>query len=148
MADAFGVADRTELVVRRHVVRTEDATVELGASWFRVADAGGTDLEQERGFGRPLYQEVEELTGRRYAHATDQITARQPTRAEAETLAIRPDTPVLHLLHVAYDARHRPIEVAQATWPGPMTALTERYQVPAPSPEPSPDDDRPGLALG
>lgn len=147
VADAFGVADGTELVVRRHAVRTQEATVEVGASWFRVADAGGTDLEQERGFGRPLYQEVEEITGRQYAHASDQIIARQPTRAEAETLAIRPDTPVLHLLHVAYDAKHRPIEVAQATWPGPMTALTERYQVPAPRPD-DPPDDRPGLALG
>lgn len=145
VADAFGVADGTPLVVRRHLVRTQDAPVELGASWFRVEDAGGTSLEEERAFGRPLYQEVEEVTGRRYAYATDQITARQPTRAEAEALAIRPDTPVLHLLHVAYDERHRPIEVAQATWPGPMTALTERYPIPAPPPDPDPD---PGLVLG
>src|SRR5690606_14901783 len=144
VADAFGVADGTPLVVRRHEVRTQEATVEIGASWFRVDDAGGTSLEQERAFGRPLYQEVEEVTGRRYAHATDQITARQPTRAEAETLAVRPDTPVLHLLHVAYDPQHRPIEVAQATWPGPMTALTERYEIPAPRPEADPD---PGLVL-
>lgn len=145
VAEAFGVADGTELVVRRHLVRTGDAPVELGASWFLVADAGGTGLEREKAFGRPLYQEVEDVTGRRYATATDQITARQPTRAEAEALAIRPDTPVLHLLHVAYDERQRPIEVAQATWPGPMTALTERYAVPAPAPEPDPD---PGLVLG
>ncbi len=145
VADAFGVADGTELVVRRHAVRTQDATVELGASWFRVADAGGTGLEQERGFGRPLYQEVEEITGRRYASASDHITARQPTRDEAEALAIRPDTPVLHLLHVAYDGHRKPIEVAQATWPGPMTTLTERYDIPAPAPDADPD---PGLVLG
>lgn len=145
VADAFGVSDGAELVVRRHVVRTQDAPVELGASWFKVTDAGGTSLEREQGFGRPLYQEVEEITGRRYAHASDQVTARQPTRVEAETLAIRPDTPVLHLLHVAYDEQHRPIEVAQATWPGPMTALTERYDIPAPAADPDPD---PGLVLG
>lgn len=147
VADAFGVTDGTALVVRRHLIRTQDAPVELGASWFRVADAGGTGLEREQAFGRPLYQEVEEVTGRRYAAASDQITARQPSRAGAETLAIRPDTPVLHLLHVAYDDRRRPIEVAQATWPGPMTALIERYEVPAPRPDPEPDRD-PGLALG
>lgn len=145
VADAFGVADGTTLVVRRHLVRTQEATVELGASWFRVEDAGQTSLEQERGFGRPLYQEVEEVTGRRYVGATDQLSARQPTRAEAELLAIRPDTPVLHLLHVATDAQGRPIEVAQATWPGPMTILTERYDIPGPQPDPDPD---PGLVLG
>ncbi|HEY2949476.1 MAG TPA: GntR family transcriptional regulator [Micromonosporaceae bacterium] len=145
VADAFGVADGTELVVRRHVVRTDDAPVEVGASWFRVADAGGTSLERAEPFGRPVYQEVEEVTGRRYAAATDTISARQPSRAEAEILQIRPDTPVLHLLHVAYDAAHRTIEVAQATWPGPMTTLTEEYRIPAPQPDPDAD---PGLVLG
>lgn len=145
VADAFGVADGTELVVRRHVVRADDVPVEVGASWFRVADAGGTSLEQMTAFGRPLYQEAEEAIGRRYVSATDQITARQPSREEAELLRIRPDTPVLHLLHVAYDAQRRPIEVAQATWPGPMTILTEGYRIPEPTPDPDPD---PGLVLG
>jgi GntR family transcriptional regulator len=145
VADAFGVADGTELVVRRHVVRTDDAPVEVGASWFRVADAGGGSLERAEPFGRPVYQEVEEVTGRRYATASDTISARQPSRQEAEVLQIRPDTPVLHLLHVAYDASHRPIEVAQATWPGPMTTLTEEYRIPGPQPDPDPD---PGLVLG
>src|SRR5690606_32788914 len=145
VADAFGVSDSTELIVRRHLVRTGDAPVEVGASWFRPSDAAGTSLERFEAFGRPLYQEVEEETGRRYATATDQITARLPTREEAELLQIRPDTPVLHLLHVAYDADHRPIEVATATWPGPVTALVEQYAVPAPRPEPDADL---GLALG
>ncbi|MFG1952922.1 GntR family transcriptional regulator [Micromonospora sp. NPDC048830] len=145
VADAFGVADGTELLCRRHLVRTEDSPVEVGASWFLPADTAGTSLERAEAFGRPLYQEAEEATGRRYVTATDTITARQPSREEAETLQIRPDTPVLHLLHVAYDAHRKPIEVAQATWPGPVTTLTEEYRVPAPAPEPDPD---PGLVLG
>ncbi len=146
VADAFGVPSGTELLVRRHLVRTQDAPVEVGASWLRVADARGTSLERPEAFGRPLYQEVEEVTSRRYRSATDQVTARLPTREEAELLQIRPDTPVLHLLHVAYDERHRPIEVAVATWPGPVTALTEEYQIPAARPEPT--DNDPGLVLG
>ena len=145
VADAFGVRDGTDLVVRRYIVRTDDVPVEVGASWFRVDDAGGTSLERREAFGRPLYLEAEEATGRRYVSATDTISARQPSREEAEILQIRPDTPVLHLLHVAYDGDHRPVEVAQATWPGPMTTLTEEYKIPAPTPDPDPD---PGLALG
>ena len=74
------------------------------------------------------------------------ITARQPDRDEAEILQIRGDTPVLHLLHVAYDDKHRAIEVSQATWPGPMTTLTENYKIPGPTEE-LPDDE-PGMALG
>jgi GntR family transcriptional regulator len=135
IADAYGVSPGVELVVRRHLVRTSDAVVEVGASWLKPTETAGTSLERAEAFGRPLYQEVEEVTGRRYATATDEVTARLPTREEAELLAIRPDTPVLHLLHIAYDQRHRPIEVAVATWPGPMTALTEEYRVPAERPD-------------
>ncbi len=146
VADAYGVSAGVELIVRKHLVRTQDAVVEVGASWLKPTDTVGTSLERMEAFGRPLYQEVEEVTGRRYVTATDQVTARLPTREEAELLAIRPDTPVLHLLHIAYDERHRPIEVATATWPGPMTALTEEYQIPAERPALPLDD--PELALG
>ena len=74
VADAFGVRDGTEMVVRRHLVRAEDATVEVGASWFRVTEATGTSLERAEAFGRPLYQEAEEVLGKRYASATDTIS--------------------------------------------------------------------------
>ena len=93
-------------------------------------------------FGRPLYQEVESVTGRAYARAEDHLSARLPTRAEAAALHIRPDTPVLHLLHVAFDTRGAVIEVAQATWPGPTTVLTESYAVPGPL-----QDTDPALSL-
>ncbi|RQX53936.1 GntR family transcriptional regulator, partial [Micromonospora chalcea] len=58
VADAFGVADGTELLCRRHLVRTDDSPVEVGASWFLPADTAGTSLERAEAFGRPLYQEA------------------------------------------------------------------------------------------
>jgi len=134
VADAFGVPTGTVLVFRRHLVRTDEATVEVGAAWLLPSDADGTSLARFESFGRPLYQEVEDVTDRVYASATDQLSARLPTREECEILAVRPDTPVLHLLHTAYDRSHRPIEVAVATWPGPMTTLTEEYAIPAQRP--------------
>lgn len=145
VADAFRVPEGTWLFVRRHLVRTQDSPVEVGASWLLPTDVEGTSLAQPEAFGRPLYQEVEEVTSRRYHSATDQVTARLPSRTEAELLQIRPDTPVLHLLHIAWDASHQAIEVAEATWPGPVTALTEQYQIPAPRPEA--DDSEAGLHL-
>jgi GntR family transcriptional regulator len=146
VAEVFGVDVGADLVVRKHLVRTGDAPVEVGAAWFRPADVRDTSIERPEVFGRPLYQEVEDETGRRYTSARDQITARLPTREEAELLQIRPDTPVLVLLHLAFDAEHRPIEVGQAVWPGPMTSLTEEYQIPG-TRAPLPTDD-PDLALG
>jgi GntR family transcriptional regulator len=67
-------------VVRRYLVRTQDAAVEMGASWLLPKDCSGTTLELFESFGRPLYQEVEEVTGRRYVSATDTLSARLPTR--------------------------------------------------------------------
>jgi GntR family transcriptional regulator len=146
VADAFGVSDGTPLLARLHLVRTDEGQpAEVGAAWFRPGDAAGTTLAAHAAFGRPLYQEAEEETGRRYAGATDHLTARHPTREEAELLHIRPDTPVLHLLHIAYDADHRPIEVSQATWPGPVTTLTESYPIPGPVGDPPAEE--PGLTL-
>jgi GntR family transcriptional regulator len=133
VAEAFGVADATPLLVRRHLVRTEeDQPVEIGASWFLPAQVAATSLVESRPYGRPLYQEVEEQTGRVYTTAEDRLTARLPTREEATALRIRPDTPVLHLVHIGYDEAHDPIEVAQATWPGPVTTLVDSYRVPGP----------------
>jgi GntR family transcriptional regulator len=96
-----------------------------------------------QGYGRPLYQEVEEQTGRVYTTAEDRLSARLPTREEATALRIRPDTPVLHLLHIGFDAQRRPIEVATATWPGPVTTLVDTYAVPGPLP-----DSDPAVAVG
>lgn len=145
VAEVFGLSPGTPLLARRHLVRTTDTPVEVGTSWFRPADVAGTAIERPDVFDRPLYQEVEEATGRRYATARDQITARLPSRDEAEILKIRPDTPMLVLLHAAFDADRRPIEVAQAVWPGPVTSLTEEYTVPAP--RPGLPDDEPGAAF-
>ncbi|MDG6101971.1 GntR family transcriptional regulator [Dactylosporangium aurantiacum] len=146
VAEGFGIDPGVPLLVRRHLVRTGDAPVEVGASWFRPADVRGTSIERPDVFDRPLYQEVEAELGRRYTSAKDQVSARLPTREEAELLQIRPDTPVLVLLHIAYDAEHRPIEVAQAAWPGPMTTLTEEYKIPGV--RPGVPHDEPDLALG
>jgi GntR family transcriptional regulator len=144
VTEAFGVAAGTALLVRRHLVRTEeDQPVEIGASWFLPAQTRATSLGEARPFGRPLYQEVEEQTGRCYATASDELTARLPTRDEATALRIRPDTPVLHLLHSGFDETGRPIEVATATWPGPVTTLVDRYPVPGPL-----DETEPAVTVG
>lgn len=144
VTEAFGVAAGTALLVRRHLVRTEeDQPVEVGASWFLPAETQGTSLIEARAFGRPLYQEVEEQTGRVYVTAEDHLTARLPTRDEAAALRIRPDTPVLHLVHIGLDGQRRVIEVATATWPGPVTTLVDSYPVPGPLP-----DTDPSVAVG
>ena len=73
----------------------------------------GTSLERLEAFGRPLYQEVEEVTGRRYVTATDQITrpAAHPRggRAAADPAGHAGAAPAARRVR----RRHRPIEVAR-----------------------------------
>src|SRR5262249_39685032 len=107
--------------------------------------AAGTSLERQEAFGRPLYQEGEEGTGRRYTTATGQLRARPPTPEEGGLPQIPPRTPGLGVLPLPYDPPHRPVEAAPAPRPGPMTTLTEEYRIPGPRPG---LPDEPGLALG
>src|ERR671930_678271 len=134
VARAFGVPGERSFLVRRHLVRDGEQPVELGATWLFPDTAAGTPLEHREPLGRPLYQVVEEATGRRYGRATDQITARLARPDEARLLRIRPDTPVLVLLHIAYDTDGRTLEVSQTCWPGPTSALVDEYQVPGLTP--------------
>lgn len=134
IATALGTSSDQMLVARRYLIDDGSSPVELGCSWFRPADAAGTPLERAEAVPQPLYRAVEEITGRRYGTASDQITARLATREEAEILRVRADTPVLVLLHTARDTAGEPIEVTQAIWPGPTTTLTDEYRVPAPTP--------------
>ncbi len=127
-----------ELFVRRYLILDPDTPVEVGANWLLPADVAGTALAENLPLRRPLYQEIEEHTGRVYADVEDQLSARLATREEATLLRIRADTPVLTLLHIARDTNRRTIEVTQASWPGPATVLTDRYQVPGTRPGTAP----------
>lgn len=147
VARAFGVETGTALVARHHVLYLGDSPAEVGVSWLLPAEVADSVLAQHETVRGPLYLTVEDVTGRRYEHASDHITARQPTRREAELLQIRPDTPVLVLLHVASDARGSAIEVSQATWPGPGTMLLDDYPVPQHPDRPDPIDDDGGYDI-
>lgn len=144
VARAFEVSPESTLLVRRHLVVDREQPVELGASWLVPHGLTGTELARAQSLDRPLYQVVEEATGRRYGAATDQITARLASPEEAQLLRIRRDTPVLLLLHRARDTAGDVIEVSQACWPGPTSTLVDEYQVPGLTPGQYPGLELPG----
>jgi len=147
VARSFRMERGAELLVRRHVLYLGDQPAEVGAAWLLPAEVAGSPLETLDPVRGPLYLAVEDATGRRYHDATDHITARQPTRREAELLHVKPDTPVMVLLHVARDAAGAAIEVSQATWPAPGTMLVDEYRVPEHPHRPAPGDDDDGFDL-
>jgi GntR family transcriptional regulator len=134
VARAFGISPESILLVRRHFLMDREQPVEMGASWLVPHGLSGTELSRPEPLDRPLYQVVEEATGRRYGTAADQITARLATAEEAQLLRIRRDTPVLVLLHRAQDTAGEVIEVSQACWSGPTSTLIDEYSVPGVTP--------------
>ncbi|MGH3712346.1 MAG: GntR family transcriptional regulator [Micromonosporaceae bacterium] len=144
---AFGVPAEGVLLARRHLLLDGEQPVELGVSWLSQQD-GDAPLGRPEPLGRPLYQEVEEVTGRRYGTVTDQVTARLASPDEAQLLRIRPDTAVLVLLHLARDTEGQTLEVTELCWPGPTSTLVDEYRVPESAPgqhgdltPPAPGDD-------
>ncbi|HEX2416661.1 MAG TPA: GntR family transcriptional regulator [Micromonosporaceae bacterium] len=139
VAHAFGISPESTLLVRRHLLVDRQQPVEMGASWLVPHRLADTEVTRPEPLGRPLYQVVEEATGRRYGTATDHITARLASAEEAQLLRIRRDTPVLVLLHQARDTSGEVIEVSQACWPGPTSTLIDEYRVPGITPGQHPE---------
>ncbi|MGH3647922.1 MAG: GntR family transcriptional regulator [Micromonosporaceae bacterium] len=143
---AFGVPPEGRVLARRHLLLDGEQPVELGVSWLSPQLSG--ELAVPEPLGRPLYQAVEEATGKRYGTVTDQITARLASPEEAQLLRIRRDTAVLVLLHQARDTDGEILEVTELCWPGPTSTLVDEYRVPRSAPgqhgdltPPEPGDD-------
>lgn len=130
---ALGVPHGEPVLARRHLLVDGEQPVEHGVTWL-APQLRTSELGTPEPLGRPLYQAVEEATGRRYGTVTDQITARLASPEEAQLLRIRADTAVLVLLHQARDADGEVIEVTELCWPGPTSTLVDEYRVPGTAP--------------
>jgi GntR family transcriptional regulator len=72
---------------------------------------------------------VEELSGRRYDHASDHWIARMPTPTEADALDLPTGSPVMHVLHVARADDGTVLEVSESTWPADGIMVLDDYQI-------------------
>lgn len=139
IAERFGIQPGDELVIRRRRLHdpNDDRPQELGVSWLPVDIAGGTYLEQPTVVPKALFLCVEELSGRRYAHATDYWVARQPSIEEVELLELPAATPVLHVVHTARADDGTVLEVSESVWPAERIAVVDEYPI---DDQPDPND--------
>lgn len=139
VAERLGISPGDEVVVRRRRLHslTDDRPEELGASWLSVEVAGGTYLEKPTVVPKALFLCVEELSGLRYAHATDYWVARQPSMDEVELLELPAATPVLHVIHTARADDGTVLEVSESVWPADRIAVIDEYPI---DDEPDADD--------
>ncbi|KJK12834.1 hypothetical protein UB45_05855 [Terrabacter sp. 28] len=132
IADCLDVPAGTTVVTRRRSLFDEDnRLVELGASYLPREIAGGTFLEERAVVPKALFRCVEDLTGRRYTDARDQVTARRATDAEVDRFGLSLGSYVLHLIHTATDENGAVLEVSESIWPADNVIFVDHYPIPA-----------------
>ncbi|MGL4340318.1 MAG: GntR family transcriptional regulator [Rhodoglobus sp.] len=129
IADMMGAdADQTAIVRKRHLY-DDNNLQEIGASYLPLDIAANTYLAEPTVVPKALFKCVEELTGRKYSHATDHWIARPATADEADSFDLPIGTYVLHVVHIARDEQAAVLEVSESIWPADRVALIDDYDI-------------------
>jgi GntR family transcriptional regulator len=130
IAEALQLPSGVKALKRRRITNGPDGPVELSTSWFseQTAAAAPRLLQRERILEGTLAY-VEECTGRRARLATDRVGARLATGDEAAVLRLPEPSAVLVVLHVIFDRKQTPLEVAEAIFPPDRWTLQQDYTV-------------------
>lgn len=142
IAEVMGVEEGTVVVVRRRDLYDDQGQLqEIGASYLPADFALGTFLAEPTVVPKALFRCVEEITGRRYARATDHWIARPATPDEADRFSLTLGAYVLQVTHVARDQDGQVLEVSESTWPADRVALIDEYDIPSAASEPPTHSD-------
>ena|SRR5918999_6323042 len=98
---------------------------EVGASYIPTEFAAGTFLESTDVVPKALFLCVEDLSGKRYAHAQGRWVSRLPTAAETELFGLTPGASVLHVTHTARADDGTVLEVSESVWPAERVFIDE-----------------------
>jgi GntR family transcriptional regulator len=114
VAGRLDVDSGTDVVVRRRLFLVDSQPVATCDSYYRADLAEGTAIVEPRKVKGGVHAAIEDPAGpirRRVARSVDDLVARMPTHAEAETLGLPPGVPVVRVLRTIYDTDDYPLEV-------------------------------------
>jgi GntR family transcriptional regulator len=119
------------VVIRRRLLRDKETgqLQEIGASYIPASIAAGTYLEKPTVVPKALFLCVEELSGRRYTHASDCWQVRPATAEEGSLLEVPTGSPVIHLIHNAADENGDTLEVSESVWPSDRIVIIDDYDI-------------------
>ncbi|GAA0914121.1 hypothetical protein Vau01_094110 [Virgisporangium aurantiacum] len=113
IARRLGLRRGTEVVQRENLYFVDDEPVQHGVTYIPATIAGDSEIATATDLGPgSIYARFEEL-GWPVAVVREEVTARMPTPAEAESLAIPPGVPVIEMTHTSMDDWKRPFEVTR-----------------------------------
>lgn len=119
-ADAFGGSD--SVVVRRRIMFLDGVPVQIANSYYPREIAEGTPLAEDRKISGGASALLAEL-GHRAHECVETVTARMPTRDEADQLQLGDGVPVIEIVRTSTTSDDRPIEVLV------MTLAADRHRL-------------------
>lgn len=127
VARLLGVADRTPVIARSRVTHLGDVVSAVETFWLPLEVALGTDLDKPEPLRHGIRQHLQAVKHLRFDHVTERLTARKPTKEEAELLGS--SDPVLGVLATVHDPAGAVLMVMSVALPGKLHELEDVYQV-------------------
>jgi GntR family transcriptional regulator len=120
IAERFGVAPGTPLVVRRLLFTVDDSPMQLVDCYYEVAVARGTRLAEPRlikGGANAFIEDCDGPIGRKIVRFIEDLDIRMPYPHEVEALDIPDGVPVARVIRAAYDSAGDVVEVLDSVVP-------------------------------
>ncbi len=112
IAACLHVEPGDEVIARRKMMTANDVPVRIATSFFRSDLFAGTRIAEPE-FVKPTLQAAIEAQGYAFGHAEETLTARPPTRFEADTLQLDPGEWVVQVLRASYASEGEPIHTLE-----------------------------------
>ncbi|MBW3605320.1 MAG: GntR family transcriptional regulator [Actinobacteria bacterium] len=129
VAARMAIDEGTSVFIRERIVFAGGEPVEMSASYFPHDLAADSDLATDQPLASGVLRYIEDELGRTYHHIQEELTARVPTPAEAETLRISSALPVIRVLYAAYDAAGQAIEVVDSVFPSDRHTFVDAFDL-------------------
>jgi len=127
-ADALGVPQGEELLVRERVMHADGEPVQLATSRLPTKLAGRHGIERSDTGSGGLYARLEEA-GHVLDHFVEYVSTRPARPAEATSLMLSSGAPVLCVTRIAFDSRGMAFELNDMVLSGERYQLV--YEIPA-----------------
>src|SRR5574341_393174 len=112
VAACLHVQPGEETIARRKLMTANEIPVRIATSYFRSDLFADTRIAEPE-FVNPTLQGAIEALGYRFGHAEENLTARPPTRFEAETLELAPGEWIVQVVRASYSTEDTPIHTLE-----------------------------------
>lgn len=127
IAPRLEIEEGTEVLARSRIIYADNDPIEYSVSYYPMDIATNTQLTVPEPIEKGVLAYMEQELGIRHVRAVEDLTARMPTAEERKYLNLDIHTPILRLIHTAYDTNDRPVEVVESAFAGNRFAFRDEF---------------------